>query len=311
MAGKKVGRKPLPSHLIKRGGRRQPSDLGLEAPSVVQAAGTPPFEWLDGCAQSEWRRVMDLPLIRAIVTDLDLIALAAYCTTVSIFRRAHVEIGSLGGELTMETKGDKGQGGATINHPLIGIQRRAGNLLINIAAEFGMTAVARSTVEFADDAQDDIAANENSDDADKDAGAVVELPVLPPPDYLNDGARAEWFRVVGSAVESKVLRGGDEQAFSVYCSEVDLFISAHKELCASLLEASDHGVPYGGLLIPTKRGNWKHNPVIGTQNTSIERVLGFAQDFGLTPSARRRIKIIADPKENPYARWKRDGSVSL
>jgi P27 family predicted phage terminase small subunit len=59
----------------------------------------------------------------------------------------------------------------------------------------------------------------------------------------------------------------------------------------------------GGLMIKTTGGNAIQNPLVGIANKAQEVMLRVAAEFGMTPSARTRVRAeTGRDDENPFAR---------
>src|SRR6186713_2758454 len=86
--GTMKGRKPVPTALrILRGnpsGRRLPD----EPTSPVLDEHTAPPDWIDAAARHEWRRLVPGLARAGVITELDVDALAAYCSTVADWKQA-------------------------------------------------------------------------------------------------------------------------------------------------------------------------------------------------------------------------------
>lgn len=59
----------------------------------------------------------------------------------------------------------------------------------------------------------------------------------------------------------------------------------------------------GGLMIKTTNGNAIQNPLIGTANKAMSDMVRYAAEFGMTPSARSRIKAEAREEEDPADKY--------
>jgi P27 family predicted phage terminase small subunit len=54
----------------------------------------------------------------------------------------------------------------------------------------------------------------------------------------------------------------------------------------------------GGLVMFTTNGNIIQNPMVGTANTAMRDAMKYAAEYGLTPSSRVRLGIIADKAQD-------------
>lgn len=71
----------------------------------------------------------------------------------------------------------------------------------------------------------------------------------------------------------------DRAALAGYCANYARWCEIEKELKK----------PEVGWVIATDKGNLVQNPLIGMANKSMELMLKFAAEFGMTPSARSRV----------------------
>ncbi len=106
-----------------------------------------PPDWLLGYAREEWlERAPGLMRMRILGTD-DVAAFAAYCQSWAIYRQAaeqlkKVEIDRPGGMLVIQHP----QTGHVRRNPFLSAMMDAGADMVKYAAEFGLTASARSRV---------------------------------------------------------------------------------------------------------------------------------------------------------------------
>lgn len=107
-----------------------------------------------------------------------------------------------------------------------------------------------------------------------------------PPDYLNDIARDEWRRVIRSLIDSKVAGEWDLSALAAYCAAYADFVVLQKNI--QQLQAKNEMAAY---ITRTQSGNYIFNPVFAARNAAAKLMKEFAVEFGMTPSARSRIKV--------------------
>lgn len=102
---------------------------------------------------------------------------------------------------------------------------------------------------------------------------------LLPPEGITDEVRAVWdftvrhLEIMGTAAPS------DRDALRAYCEAV----VAHAKACEILAKTA--------VLIKGIHGNLVRNPALQIQRDSARTMLRFAQEFGLTPSARTSIEV--------------------
>lgn len=126
----------------------------------------------------------------------------------------------------------------------------------------------------------------------KDASRLVsDLPEVP--DHLDDIAKGEWERLASGMNNLGILDEVDRSQFAAYCVSYSIWVRATKALnAAAQLDPEE-----GGLVIKTKNGNAIQDPLVGIANTAARDMLKFAEQFGLTPSARARLGITLGKKK--------------
>lgn len=127
---------------------------------------------------------------------------------------------------------------------------------------------------------------------------VTEMP--PPPGFLDDVARMEWNRVGPELIEQQLLTVADMAAFTLYCLNVSRVVAAERMVASE------------GMVVEGMHGPKAHPAVLIARQAGAE-VRKFAQEFGLTPSARTRVKGAAVPKggeEKPADPWSKLGGAS-
>ncbi|WP_323768596.1 phage terminase small subunit P27 family [Marinovum sp.] len=112
-------------------------------------------------------------------------------------------------------------------------------------------------------------------------------PVAPDaPDHLTDVARAEWDRIVTELTALGLLTRLDRGSLAAYCQAWGRWRTAEEALAR--MAGRDSATE--GLMIRTKSGNFIQNPLVGTANKAMADMLRYAAEFGMTPSARSRIR---------------------
>ncbi|WP_103353619.1 phage terminase small subunit P27 family [Amycolatopsis sp. CA-128772] len=117
---------------------------------------------------------------------------------------------------------------------------------------------------------------------------------LPPaaPAGLADDVRDVWDYTVRELDSMGIAFAADRDALVCYCEAV----VTHRR-ASELLAVSD-------VLVTGLHGGQVRNPALQVQRDAAAVVRGYAQEFGLTPSARTRIEHRAGPdgsEENPFA----------
>ncbi len=107
-----------------------------------------------------------------------------------------------------------------------------------------------------------------------------------PPAFLADGAKVEWGRVSEELYRIGILTGIDRAALAAYCQAYARWAAAEKAINAM----AEVDLVAGGLLTSTSNGNKIQNPLVGIANKAAADMVRYAAEFGMTPSARSRIK---------------------
>lgn len=117
-----------------------------------------------------------------------------------------------------------------------------------------------------------------------DEVAFGQLTALPPaPGFLDRMGKAEWKRVGPELIEKGLLSEGDLAAFTAYCANVSRAVAAEKVLKRE------------GLTFETAQGFLMPRPEVAIARQCWHQVRQFSQEFGLTPSARARVRGAAPP----------------
>lgn len=106
--------------------------------------------------------------------------------------------------------------------------------------------------------------------------------VPPAPGYLSKEAKKEWRRVAGILHTTKILTEADLTALGAYCV-----------IFARWLEAESK-IKEQGFITKTVNGNDIQNPYLAIANRAQADLLKWSIEFGLTPSARVRLRAPAD-----------------
>lgn len=107
---------------------------------------------------------------------------------------------------------------------------------------------------------------------------------LTAPDYLDAVGKKEWKRVAPKLLDLGLLSHLDLPALGVYCVSYSRFIKATNALKKEQL------------ITQHRTGAIGPNALVGIMNSSAKLMREFMQEFGMTPSARARIKLPAKKK---------------
>lgn len=113
-----------------------------------------------------------------------------------------------------------------------------------------------------------------------------------PPDFLNDHAKGEWHRIVGTLFCNGLMTALDRSVLAAYCQSYGRWVQAERALARMADEQADSGQ---ALTIVTHNGTSMQNPLIGIANKAKADMVRYALEFGMTPSARSRVN--ASPNE--------------
>lgn len=121
---------------------------------------------------------------------------------------------------------------------------------------------------------------------------VVREAIPEPPDTLTDAVREVWEYTLRELIYMKIAAAADRDALVCYCEAV----VTHRRASAALAN--------GDILTNGDRGGKIRHPALQIQRDAAQTIRGFAQEFGLTPSARAGIvmdggKVASDV--NPFA----------
>jgi P27 family predicted phage terminase small subunit len=141
------GPKPTPTALRILCGNPGRRPLNAREPKAAPATLTPPA-WLKGVAVAEWQRIAPILHHLGILTEVDDIALAAYCQTYARWRDSDAKIDEFGPVI-------KGKGGFPMISPFFTVSLRSLAQMRAFLIEFGMTPSARSRVRTPTEDPDD------------------------------------------------------------------------------------------------------------------------------------------------------------
>jgi P27 family predicted phage terminase small subunit len=114
------------------------------------------------------------------------------------------------------------------------------------------------------------------------------LPELP--DGVSDEVREIWEYTLRELIAMKVAHAADRDALLCYCEAV----VTHRKASALLKKSA--------ILVQGRDGGLVRNPVLQIQRDAATLIRGFAQEFGLTPSARTRVEVPEGAStDNPFA----------
>ena len=102
-----------------------------------------------------------------------------------------------------------------------------------------------------------------------------------PPEWLDDGAGAEWFRIVKDLDGMGLLSPADHAMLEAYCTTYSRFVQAEVQ------------VRKYGPIVKSPNGFAQTSPYLTVANQALEALRKLSVEFGLTPSSRSRIRLPA------------------
>lgn len=118
------------------------------------------------------------------------------------------------------------------------------------------------------------------------AEAKPDAKLPKPPPELGADAKREWQRMAAELHALGLLTGLDRAALAAYCTTYGRWVVAER----ALARQAERDPSTQALLVRTKKGNIIQNPLVGTANKAMSDMVRYAAEFGMTPSARSRIK---------------------
>jgi P27 family predicted phage terminase small subunit len=109
-----------------------------------------------------------------------------------------------------------------------------------------------------------------------------------PPDWISDEVRAVWDRTLAELTAMGLAHSADRDCLVIYCQAVVTYQEA-AEIVAK-----------AGLLLKGRDGGAVRNPAAAIMRDNAQLIRQFAQEFGLTPSARTGLEV--EKGEEPGAR---------
>jgi P27 family predicted phage terminase small subunit len=100
------------------------------------------------------------------------------------------------------------------------------------------------------------------------------------PGFLNEEARAEWFRCATILNDMGLLSPAYRSALAAYCVVYSRWVHAEEQV-----------LKYGTIIKSPDKGFPLISPYLIVANQSLEQMRKFMVEFGLTPSSRSRIRV--------------------
>ena len=113
---------------------------------------------------------------------------------------------------------------------------------------------------------------------DREPSLPTETPECP--EFLDDEARAEWFRMAKVLQDMGLLTRADRAALAAYCVVYSRWVTAERQ------------VQRLGTIVKSPEKNFPmKSPYLTVADQALEAMRKFMVEFGLTPSSRSRIRV--------------------
>jgi len=113
--------------------------------------------------------------------------------------------------------------------------------------------------------------------------APAEVPECP--EFLDDEAKAEWFRMAPVLLDMGLLTPADRAALAAYCISYSRWVAAEAQ------------VRRLGTIVKSPLKNFPmKSPYLTVADQALETMRKFMVEFGLTPSSRSRIRVPGNPR---------------
>lgn len=99
------------------------------------------------------------------------------------------------------------------------------------------------------------------------------------PRWLSDPAKREWKRVATRLHEAGLLTYVDRSLLAAYCQAYGRWVEAELEIAEQ------------PLVLESDKGNLYQNPWVGVARSAMTDMIKVATEFGISPSARSRIRV--------------------
>ncbi|MFN0055552.1 MAG: phage terminase small subunit P27 family [Planctomycetales bacterium] len=100
------------------------------------------------------------------------------------------------------------------------------------------------------------------------------------PEYLDDEAKAEWFRTAKVLSDMGLLSQADRTALAAYCTAYSRWVHAEEQV-----------KKFGSIVKSPEKGFPMKSPYLTVADQAMETMRKFMVEFGLTPSSRSRIRV--------------------
>ena len=102
------------------------------------------------------------------------------------------------------------------------------------------------------------------------------------PDFLDEVAQEEWYRISGILCEMGLLSTADRAALAAYCTVYSRWVHAEQQV-----------KKFGTIVKSPEKGFPMKSPYLTVADQAMESMRKFLVEFGLTPSSRSRLRVEA------------------
>ena len=117
----------------------------------------------------------------------------------------------------------------------------------------------------------------------------VESRIPPCPSHLKGAARTEWNTLTQDLHALGLISNIDRAALAICCTAWADYVKA----CNKLIKE--------GEVIISDKGGMYQNPWVSIKKRSMDQVMKFYSEFGMTPSSRSRVKVDTPSEEDEMA----------
>ncbi len=128
---------------------RRPLNPREPAPDIPTELPEPPMP-LSRAARKEWLRTGGILLRTRVLTEADLVALAAYCVVFARWQEAENDVRRRGVMVPAKPRSKN-----LVQNPFLAVANKSFQQLLRLLAEFGLTPSSRTRIVAADDSQTD------------------------------------------------------------------------------------------------------------------------------------------------------------
>jgi P27 family predicted phage terminase small subunit len=119
----------------------------------------------------------------------------------------------------------------------------------------------------------------------------VESAIPPCPNHLTGAAKTEWDRLTKELHVLKLISQIDRAALAICCTAWADYVKAENMLKKQ------------GEVIISDKGGMYQNPWVAIKKRSMDQIVKFYAEFGMTPSSRSRVKVDIPNEEDEMLKF--------